>query len=51
MCWTVAGAVDYKGFPANESRTGGWVAAALILGKYMYMLLFFMVAAFLPPPF
>ncbi|KAB2618643.1 protein NRT1/ PTR FAMILY 6.2-like [Pyrus ussuriensis x Pyrus communis] len=32
MGWTVAGAVDYKGFPANNSRTGGWVAAALILG-------------------
>lgn len=51
MSWTVAGAVDYKGFPANKSRTGGWEAAALILGKYMYMHAFiFMVAEFLPPP-
>lgn len=32
MSWTVADAVDYKGFPADKSRTGGWVAAALILG-------------------
>ncbi|CAJ1944512.1 unnamed protein product [Sphenostylis stenocarpa] len=32
MSWTVAGAVDYKGFPADRSKTGGWVPAALILG-------------------
>ncbi|KAK9101980.1 hypothetical protein Sjap_019234 [Stephania japonica] len=25
-------AVDYKGFPADKSKTGGWVSAALILG-------------------
>ncbi|KAK1306919.1 Nitrate transporter 1.4 [Acorus calamus] len=32
MCWaTVADAVDYKGFPADKSKTGGWVSAALIL--------------------
>ncbi|XP_050366913.1 protein NRT1/ PTR FAMILY 6.2-like [Argentina anserina] len=32
MSWTVADAVDYKEFPADKSRTGGWVTAALILG-------------------
>ncbi|KAJ9688624.1 hypothetical protein PVL29_014332 [Vitis rotundifolia] len=32
MSWTVADAVDYKGFPADRSKTGGWVPAALILG-------------------
>lgn len=32
MSWSAAGAVDYKGFPADQSKTGGWVAAALILG-------------------
>ncbi|CAL1414571.1 unnamed protein product [Linum trigynum] len=32
MSWTVADAVDYKGFPADKSKTGGWVPAALILG-------------------
>ncbi|KAK1259760.1 Nitrate transporter 1.4 [Acorus gramineus] len=32
MSWaTVADAVDYKGFPADKSKTGGWVSAALIL--------------------
>lgn len=30
--WTVADAVDYKGFPADRTKTGGWVRAALILG-------------------
>ncbi|KAA0061599.1 hypothetical protein IC582_011911 [Cucumis melo] len=29
---TVADAVDYKGCPANRSKTGGWVPAALIVG-------------------
>ncbi|XP_076909663.1 protein NRT1/ PTR FAMILY 6.2-like [Bidens hawaiensis] len=29
---TVADAVDYKGFPAERAKTGGWVPAALILG-------------------
>ncbi|KAK9071920.1 hypothetical protein SSX86_008351 [Deinandra increscens subsp. villosa] len=28
----VEDAVDYKGFPAERSKTGGWVPAALILG-------------------
>ncbi|KAM0933317.1 putative proton-dependent oligopeptide transporter family, PTR2 family proton/oligopeptide symporter [Dioscorea sansibarensis] len=28
---TVADAVDYKGFPAEKSKTGGWIPAALIL--------------------
>ncbi|XP_024967610.1 protein NRT1/ PTR FAMILY 6.2 [Cynara cardunculus var. scolymus] len=28
----VDGAVDYKGNPADRSKTGGWVPAALILG-------------------
>ncbi|XP_050370166.1 protein NRT1/ PTR FAMILY 6.2-like [Argentina anserina] len=32
MSWTAADALDYKGFPADKSRTGGWVAAVLILG-------------------
>ncbi|GMJ07483.1 NRT1/ PTR family 6.2 [Hibiscus trionum] len=32
MGWTVADAVDYKGFPADRSKTGGWIPAALILG-------------------
>ncbi|MBA0693743.1 hypothetical protein Goari_004094 [Gossypium aridum] len=32
MSWTVADAVDYKGFPADRSKTGGWMPAALILG-------------------
>ncbi|XP_010541927.1 PREDICTED: protein NRT1/ PTR FAMILY 6.2 [Tarenaya hassleriana] len=30
--WTVADAVDYKGRPAEKSKTGGWIPAALILG-------------------
>ncbi|KAK9130700.1 hypothetical protein Sjap_011187 [Stephania japonica] len=30
--WTVADAVDYKGFPADRSKTGGWIRAAQILG-------------------
>ncbi|KAL1551888.1 protein NRT1/ PTR FAMILY 6.2 [Salvia divinorum] len=29
---TVADAVDYKGCPAERSKTGGWIPAALILG-------------------
>ncbi|GFP82728.1 protein nrt1/ ptr family 6.2 [Phtheirospermum japonicum] len=32
MSSTVADAVDYKGFPAERSKTGGWIPAALILG-------------------
>ncbi|KAI4344122.1 hypothetical protein L6164_011390 [Bauhinia variegata] len=32
MSWTVSDAVDYKGFPADRSKTGGWERAALILG-------------------
>lgn len=32
MRLTVADAVDYKGFPAEKSKTGGWIPAALILG-------------------
>ncbi|MED6179875.1 hypothetical protein PIB30_004930 [Stylosanthes scabra] len=32
MSWTVADAVDYKGYPADRSKTGSWVPAALILG-------------------
>lgn len=41
MSWTVADAVDYKGFPADRSKTGGWVPAALILGKFIPNLLHF----------
>lgn len=29
---TVADAVDYKGAPADKSKTGGWIPAALSLG-------------------
>lgn len=32
MSWTVADAVDYNGLPADRSKTGGWVPAALVLG-------------------
>ncbi|KAM7509395.1 hypothetical protein LguiA_019848 [Lonicera macranthoides] len=32
MSWTVADAVDYKGFPADRSKTGGWMPASLVLG-------------------
>ncbi|XP_008792048.2 protein NRT1/ PTR FAMILY 6.2-like [Phoenix dactylifera] len=32
MRWSVEDAVDYKGLPADRSKTGGWVPAALILG-------------------
>ncbi|XP_010049997.2 protein NRT1/ PTR FAMILY 6.2 [Eucalyptus grandis] len=32
MSWAISDAVDYKGFPADRSKTGGWVPAALILG-------------------
>ncbi|KAG8375994.1 hypothetical protein BUALT_Bualt09G0016900 [Buddleja alternifolia] len=32
MSMQVEDAVDYKGFPADRSKTGGWVPAALILG-------------------
>ncbi|KAK4781284.1 hypothetical protein SAY87_017390 [Trapa incisa] len=32
MSWAVADAVDYKGFPADRTKTGGWVPAALVLG-------------------
>ncbi|XP_010925226.2 protein NRT1/ PTR FAMILY 6.2 [Elaeis guineensis] len=31
MSWSVGDAVDYKGFPADRTKTGGWVPAALIL--------------------
>jgi len=29
---TIPDACDYKGHPAQRSKTGGWVAAAMILG-------------------
>lgn len=32
MSWTIADTVDYKGFPADKSKTGGWASAAMILG-------------------
>lgn len=32
MNWSVTDAVDYKGRPADRSRTGGWIPAALSLG-------------------
>lgn len=34
MSLTVVDAVDYKGFPAGRSKTGGWTPAALILGLF-----------------
>lgn len=30
--WTVSDALDYKGFPADRTKTGRWLPAALILG-------------------
>lgn len=41
MTWSVADAVDYKGFPADKSKTGGWVPAALSLGTIASTLLLF----------
>ncbi|KAH9611137.1 hypothetical protein KSS87_011624 [Heliosperma pusillum] len=35
MSWVVTDAQDYKGAPADRSKTGGWVPAALILGIEM----------------
>ncbi|KAH7546406.1 hypothetical protein FEM48_Zijuj01G0197500 [Ziziphus jujuba var. spinosa] len=32
MSWAVADAVDYRGNPADKSKTGGWIPAARILG-------------------
>ncbi|KAL5547882.1 hypothetical protein UlMin_003113 [Ulmus minor] len=32
MSWQVSDAVDYKGLPADRSKTGGWLPASLILG-------------------
>ncbi|KAI5640616.1 hypothetical protein M9H77_00470 [Catharanthus roseus] len=32
MSSTVSDAVDYKGYPAEKSKTGGWIPAAMILG-------------------
>ncbi|PNX86679.1 nitrate transporter, partial [Trifolium pratense] len=29
---TVTDAFDYKGFPAEKSKTGGWTSASMILG-------------------
>lgn len=28
-----AQAIDFKGLPADKSKTGGWIPAGLILGK------------------
>lgn len=35
MSWTVSDAVNYKGFPADKSKTGGWTTASLILGLHL----------------
>lgn len=35
MSLKVSDVVDYKGSPADKSKTGGWVPAALILGLYI----------------
>lgn len=40
MSWAIADAVDYKGFPADKSKTGGWIPAALILGTLSCFLVF-----------
>ena len=39
MSWTVSDAVDYKGFPADKSKTGGWLPAALVLGMILHTFL------------
>ena len=39
MSLTVADAMDYEGFPAKRSETGGWVPAALILGLFLLTLI------------
>lgn len=53
MSLTIADALDYKGFPADRSKTGGWVPAALILGLFShfvkYDLLAFVSKAFIDP--
>lgn len=36
VTWTVADAVDYKGFPVDKSTTGGWIRAAQILGLFLF---------------
>ncbi|GLT43674.1 hypothetical protein SLA2020_176100 [Shorea laevis] len=36
MSWSATDAVEYKGFPADKSRTGGWISAALSLGMQEY---------------
>ena len=37
---TILDAWDYKGRPAERSRTGGWMSAAMILGPYTLLLLY-----------
>jgi hypothetical protein len=54
MTWTVADAVDYKGFPADKSKTGGWVPASLILGlfsRFPLASVFTLIHCFLPTSF
>lgn len=46
LSWIVSDAVDYKGSPADRSKTGGWVPAALILGLSFGSLLSFFSALF-----
>lgn len=36
---TLPDAWDYKGCPADRSKTGGWIAAAMILGTPQITLL------------
>lgn len=38
MSLTVPDAVDYKGYPADRAKTGGWVPAALILGLFICLI-------------
>lgn len=35
MSLIVADALDYKGNPADRTKTGGWIPAALILGTLL----------------
>lgn len=43
MSLTVPDAVDYKGNPADRSKTGGWVPAALVLGLFICLSLIVLI--------
>lgn len=44
MSYSAANALDYKGFPADKRKTGGWIASALILGMIHSLFMFFFLA-------